>query len=423
MLKVIKVNEEVLNERRRRLLKKMLLAGVSLPVILKLLPELMADPKVASDEWDLDSVKLYLDKTNLPNTYIWEDGTDPVLNFDTGDQLLYDISADQFLFKIGGATELSLSATELKLDGVDLNVNDHELKDVKAVDGGGSPIVFHDHIMLGVDGSEGENLYIYSTTAGNFALFGYHTFNFYGNVSAYVQQMGTGNIIFRTKNTSGVITNRIVVNYGDIPDIDILNAKLDLNNNDINDVASIDGGGDAVVFNDAIDMDQNSIGNVKILYGKGNDSYLSFFAGSGGYNSRIYFYGYDYPTIGGEMRFEAANKNLASAIIRFRTANSTPALENRILINQGDNPDIDILNAKLDMNDNLIKDPTFVRVGVSANHTTSGETFIGCDSSGGSFTITLATADCIAGRVIIIKDEVGSANAHPITIATEGTEN
>lgn len=97
-------------------------------------------------ELDINSQKIYLDQTNLPNTYIWEDGTDPIINFDDGDQLLYDISANQFLFKIGGTTELSLSATELKLDGVDLNVNNKNLNDVASIDGGGNAVVFNDII-------------------------------------------------------------------------------------------------------------------------------------------------------------------------------------------------------------------------------------------------------------------------------------
>lgn len=37
------------------------------------------------------------------------------------------------------------------------------------------------------------------------------------------------------------------------------NLDLDLNNNDLDDVASIDGGGNAVIFNDDIDLDGNSI--------------------------------------------------------------------------------------------------------------------------------------------------------------------
>ncbi len=58
----------------------------------------------------------------------------------------------------------------------------------------------------------------------------------------------------------------------------------------------------------------------------------------------------------------------------------------------------------------------------SAGGTTAGQVIIGVDSSGGAHTITLASADCVAGRIIIIKDEAGSAGTNNITIATEGSE-
>ena len=225
------MNEEVLNERRRRLLKKMLIAGVSLPVILKLLPELMADPKVASDEWDLDSVKLYFDKTNLPNTYIWEDGTDPVINFDDGDQLLYDISANQFLFKIGGTTELSLSSTELNLYTNNI-----------IIDGGAE----EGHIQIG----------------GGYRWIGLKTRN-----NGYSWELGDDpNETFQLSKydhgTStwdwGVIA--IVPSTGNVQikhDLKILE-DLNMDNGNINNVASIDGGGSAIVFADSIKISKNS---------------------------------------------------------------------------------------------------------------------------------------------------------------------
>lgn len=65
------------------------------------------------NDFDLNSHKLYPDKANLPNTYVYEDGTNPIFQFDTGDQLVYDMSANQFLFKIGSATELTVGATSI----------------------------------------------------------------------------------------------------------------------------------------------------------------------------------------------------------------------------------------------------------------------------------------------------------------------
>jgi hypothetical protein len=65
---------------------------------------------------------------------------------------------------------------------------------------------------------------------------------------------------------------------------------------------------------------------------------------------------------------------------------------------------------------------SFYRVAKSANATTAGETIIGVTDTSAARTITLATADVKAGRVIIIKDESGGAATNNITIATEGTQ-
>ncbi|MHA1290848.1 MAG: hypothetical protein ACTSPB_25975, partial [Candidatus Thorarchaeota archaeon] len=219
---------------------------------------------------DFNSHKIYLDKANLPNTYIWEDGTNPVLNFDTGDLLVYDISANQFLFKIGGATELSLSSTELKLEGVKLNTNSQlilidtaykfgldggkpriwfdagdaiiydrtnnvhdfyvggakqvsiglgeidfhnkNLNDVASIDGGGNYVIFHDDIALGVDGSEGQNLRVFTTTSGRYAVYTGYGFYAYGSQSFFFQHMGTGSLNYQTKDTSDVSKNRLIIN-------------------------------------------------------------------------------------------------------------------------------------------------------------------------------------------------------------------
>ena len=56
----------------------------------------------------------------------------------------------------------------------------------------------------------------------------------------------------------------------------------------------------------------------------------------------------------------------------------------------------------------------------TAAYTTAGESVIFADPSGGAFTITLATADLVAGHVVEIVNTTTSTNA--ITIATEGAE-
>ena len=440
---------------------------------------------------DFNSQKIYLDKTNLPNTFLWEDGTDPVLNFDDGDQLLYDISENQLLFKIGGTTELSLSATELKLDGVDLNVNNkninnvasidgggkavtfydpistkviqmpfslwgeetlffpvnnvlafadqkysvtitpapdtgdasyifskrkqttaviwnapagdciveidfgtkidlwlaigfycpygrypdnyrieyydnsawHTLKEVTdssntrstivwsgaksgfyklritiwgysnngyselrigsifgmtsallngagyflektgsdkmfgdlnmndksinnvaSIDGGGSAIVFHDNIHIGVDGSEAQELHIYGTKSGRYLLLGSATVGFFGVDKGYIRHIGTGDISFQTQNTADERKDRIIIRYGDTPDVEILNANLDLNGNDIKNVASIDGGGSAIYFKDNIAL----YGDRTLILRSNNISYISIEGGKHELGKRAY---------------------------------------------------------------------------------------------------------------------------------------
>jgi hypothetical protein len=62
------------------------------------------------------------------------------------------------------------------------------------------------------------------------------------------------------------------------------------------------------------------------------------------------------------------------------------------------------------------------RTATAASVSSAGETIIGVTSTAAARTITLATADCVVGRVIIVKDESGAAATNNITIATQGTE-
>ena len=62
------------------------------------------------------------------------------------------------------------------------------------------------------------------------------------------------------------------------------------------------------------------------------------------------------------------------------------------------------------------------RTAVAADYTTAGDTIIGVTDTSAARTITLATADCVEGRTVIVKDESGGAGTNNITVATEGTE-
>ena len=59
---------------------------------------------------------------------------------------------------------------------------------------------------------------------------------------------------------------------------------------------------------------------------------------------------------------------------------------------------------------------------VDADYTTEGETIIGVTDTTVARTITLASSDCVDGRIIIIKDESGGAGANNITVTTQGSE-
>lgn len=59
---------------------------------------------------------------------------------------------------------------------------------------------------------------------------------------------------------------------------------------------------------------------------------------------------------------------------------------------------------------------------VTSNTTTSGEGQIYVDTSGGTVTLTLASADAVAGQVIMVKDIAGTSATSAITIDTEGSE-
>jgi len=54
--------------------------------------------------------------------------------------------------------------------------------------------------------------------------------------------------------------------------------------------------------------------------------------------------------------------------------------------------------------------------------TTSGNTIVSVTNTAAARTITLATADTVAGRIVIVKDTSGGAGTNNITVATEGSE-
>jgi len=73
------------------------------------------------------------------------------------------------------------------------------------------------------------------------------------NNSMLMRNLGGGDFVVQTTNASGGSTDRLRLNGGvDTAEVNIENANLELNGNNINDVASIDGGGDEIEVNDKL---------------------------------------------------------------------------------------------------------------------------------------------------------------------------
>ena len=62
------------------------------------------------------------------------------------------------------------------------------------------------------------------------------------------------------------------------------------------------------------------------------------------------------------------------------------------------------------------------RVSSAVNVDSDDEVIFGIDSSSTTVTVTILTADIVAGRLFIIKDESGDAGSNNITVATEMAE-
>lgn len=75
-------------------------------------------------------------------------------------------------------------------------------------------------------------------------------------------------------------------------------------------------------------------------------------------------------------------------------------------------------------NSGLQVDTTFAwkHVSSSVDDTSTDETIIGIDDTTVARTVTLQTADVVAGRIVIVKDESGAAGTNNITVDTQGAE-
>lgn len=108
--------------------------------------------------------------------------------------------------------------------------------------------------------------------------------------------------------------------------------------------------------------------------------------------------------------------SLATSITPATFANGTVAVIGHLVANASQITDVVNYQAP------LTSAPAYSKyVHTAAALTTAGQDIVGVDSTL-AVTVTLATADVIAGKVIRVRDEEGNADNANITIATEGDE-
>jgi len=73
------------------------------------------------------------------------------------------------------------------------------------------------------------------------------------------------------------------------------------------------------------------------------------------YGAMLLLHGSTRPINPGRAQIDAARINNTAARVIFRTADTYPDLKERIIINQGDAPEIDIVNAKIDLHDQTLE--------------------------------------------------------------------
>lgn len=112
----------------------------------------------------------------------------------------------------------------------------------------------------------------------------------------------------------------------------------------------------------------------------------------------------------------AADNNTTDLV--FATAVSETAVEKMRLTSTGQLGVGVEPNSKLHVGGSLALD----RTASAANVNSGDETIIGITDTTAARTVTLRSADTVAGRVYHVKDESGGAGTNNITIATEGSE-
>jgi len=96
----------------------------------------------------------------------------------------------------------------------------------------------------------------------------------------------------------------------------------------------------------------------KIYHGVADTGYVGLAGGSVysfAYGALVGLYGNSHAVTPGQLVIGPGKLNNPSAKMIVRTADTTPAMQDRIVVNQGDTPDIDVKNSRIDFHDQTLE--------------------------------------------------------------------
>lgn len=157
---------------------------------------------------------------------------------------------------------------------IDLDLNDHSLIDIKQIDGGGNDVIFDDDINMNSNNINN----VASLDNGGLAISIDDDLDLNGNNLNHVASIDNDGSAIQLDDNLNVNSNNLQnVNDADINgNIDCegtadingnvdLHGDLDLHNGNLDDVATIDGGGNAIQLDDDLDVNSNNLDNVATI--------------------------------------------------------------------------------------------------------------------------------------------------------------
>jgi len=214
----------------------------------------------------------------------------------------------------------------------DLDMSNNNINDVASIDGGGDAVTFNDDIDMNTGGS--------ITGLGDLTHNAAATFEIKQetNNSFRIDNTGGGLITLRTNNGSGTITARAFIDGGSTTQPFNLQNNTPLNMADSDSIQ--DAGTDAIQFDGSANVTMPN-GDLSLEGGQLKKNSNNFFIQQTGSNQTL------------------SLENKGGGIIEAKTVNGSGGFKQRIEITGGvATADVNILNSNLDLNDNLIIDPS-----------------------------------------------------------------